>query len=150
MIGRPWALAVVGAVVLPLGVFAQGSIEAAAREVRRLEDDLTKALLERDVSALDRLWHDDLIFIARNGAQSTKSERIAGQGSSPRQPGETNVNDGVNVRIVGDTAITTVVSTWTFPSDSGPVPGRYRALHIWILDNGRWQLLAAQVAMLAQ
>ena len=149
MIGRRWVLALVGAVVLPLGAFAQVS-NGAAGEVRELEDDLTKALLERDVDALDRLWHDDLMFIATNGVQSTKSVRIAGQGRSPQQPGESNVNDDVTVRIVGDTAITTVASTWTFPSNSGPVPRRYRALHIWIRDDGRWQLLAAQVAMLAR
>jgi ketosteroid isomerase-like protein len=150
MIGRPWVLAFAWTIALPLCGLAQGSNEAAAREIRGLENELTTALLARDVGALDRLWHDDLTFISRSGVQSTKGQRIAAQSSSPRQPGETNVNDDVAVRIVGDTAIAIVLSTWTFPSSSGPVPGRYRALHIWIRDAGRWQLLAAQVAMLAQ
>jgi len=26
---------------------------------------------------------------------------------------------------------------------------RYRALHVWIREAGRWQLLAAQVALIA-
>src|SRR5688572_1564790 len=143
-------LVVIGMTLVPSTGFAQRSDEAAVQEIRRLEDELTKALLERDVTALDRLWHDDLLFIARNGTQSTKRERIAGQGESRRQPGESNVNDAVDVRIVDGAAIATVLSTWTFPSDSGPVPGRYRALHVWIRSDGRWQLLAAQVAVLAR
>jgi ketosteroid isomerase-like protein len=150
VISRISVLVVIGAVLVQLGGLAQNSAESAAQEVRRLEDELTKALLERDASALDRLWHDDLLFIARNGSQSTKGERIAGQGASRQQPGETNVNDDVAVRIIGDTAITTVGSTWTFPSDSGLIAGRYRALHVWVRSAGRWQLLAAQVAMLPQ
>jgi uncharacterized protein (TIGR02246 family) len=142
-----FALVVAGALLVPDGL-AQDSGDATTREVRRLEDELTKALLDRDASALDRLWHDDLLFIARDGSRFTKSERIAGQGASSRQPGETNVNDDIEVRVIGETAITTVVSTWTFPSDSGPMATRYRALHVWVLGSGRWQLLAAQVASL--
>ena len=148
MIRSTLALIAISLTAVPSGGSAQDLDERAEREIRRLEDELTQALLERDVSALERLWHEDLLFIARNGTQFTKSERIAGQAESRRRPGETNVNDNVDVRIVGGTAITTVLSTWTLPSDSGPVPGRYRALHVWVPNDGHWQLLAAQVAML--
>jgi ketosteroid isomerase-like protein len=139
---------VICALFIPSYSLAQEPDEAVVQEIRQLEGELTNALLERDAATLDRLWHDDLSFIARNGSQFTKSERIAGQAASRRQPGETNVNDAVTVRIIGDAAVTTVLSTWTFPSESGPVPGHYRALHVWVRDHGRWQLLAAQVAML--
>src|SRR5687767_6562433 len=128
MIRNTLALIAISLAAVPPSGAAQDFDERTAREIRRLEDELTKALLERDASALDRLWHEDLLFIAGNGTQFTKSERIAGQAESRRRPGETNVNDDVDVRIVGGTAITTVLSTWTFPSDSGPVHGRYRAL----------------------
>ena len=148
MIGRTQALVVVCIVLGQSVGVAQESDQAIAQEIRRLEDELTKALLERDVPTLERLWHDDLLFIARNGTQFTKAERIATQGESPKQPGENNVNDDVDVRVAGDSAIASVLSTWTFPSASGPLPGRYRALHVWVRSGGRWQLLAAQVAQL--
>jgi uncharacterized protein (TIGR02246 family) len=141
-------MALFSAAIIALSGLAQCSDEAAKQEVQQLEGELTKALLERDVSALDRLWHDDLVFIATSGARSTKRERIGMQGASRKQPGETNSNDDVDVRVFGDTAVATIVSTWTFPSSSGPVSGSYRALHVWVRDDGRWQLFAAQVAML--
>lgn len=133
---------------LSSNAWAQGT-DAAAQEVRQLEDALTQALVERDAAALDRLWHADLIFIGTNGAQTTKAERLAGQSTAaPRGP-EANTNDAVTVRIEGDTAIVTVLSTWTFATDP-PTMRHFRALHVWIRDDARWQLLAAQVAILPE
>ena len=118
-------------------------------EIRRLENDLSKALVERDVRALDRLWDDDLIFIARNGQTFTKAERIASnRNGDPQTPGETNTNDEIVVRLHENTAIVTVLSTWTTPTGRGSSSSRYKALHVWIRKNGRWQLAAAQVASL--
>jgi ketosteroid isomerase-like protein len=125
-------------------VFAQHGDDEIA-DLKELEARLTRALLERDTELLDRLWHDDLIFIARNGRQSTKGERLAAQRGSTAQPGETNTNDEVSVRMEGETAIVTVVSTWTMPA-AAVSTGRYRALHVWTRSAGAWQLLAAQVA----
>ena len=142
------AAALVVGILVQLSAPAQTSDDVVVEEIRRLEDDLTNALLERDVSALDRLWHNDLLFIARNGSQSTKRQRIAGLATSEPLAGETNVNDGVIVRVIGEAAFTIVDSTWTSASASGLVPGRYRALHVWARNDGRWQLLAAQVASL--
>jgi ketosteroid isomerase-like protein len=126
---------------------AAGASADTDAELQELEDELTRALFERDAATLDRLWHDDLIFIGTNGRQVTKAERLQGL-TTPPQPGESNVNDDVAVRALGETAVVTVLSTWTFPGDPKPSVGRYRALHVWVRDNGRWQLLAAQVARL--
>ena len=115
--------------------------------IRRLEDELSKALVERDVRALDRLWDKDLIFITRNGRAFTKGERIeSNRGAAPQKPGETNTNDEVIVRVQQNTAVVTVLSTWTTPTDHGSSSSRYRALHVWLRKNGSWRLVAAQVA----
>ena len=141
---------VFAAALLALGSQAQTGDDVAARELRRIEDELSEALVERDAETLDRLWHTDLIFIRLNGQQSNKEERLAGLATAgPRRDGETNQNDAVDVRIDGDTAVVTVVSTWTTPRDASVSVGRYRALHVWTREAGRWQLLAAQVALIA-
>lgn len=130
--------------------FAQTSDEQIAQEIRTLEDQLSAALVARDAAALDQLWHDDLVFIARNGSQTGKAERIAGQAASPPQAGESNTNDSVDVRVIGDAAVATVVSTWSFPGEQAPIVGRYRALHVWTREGGEWRLLAAQVASITE
>jgi ketosteroid isomerase-like protein len=139
------AAAIALIVVAATAAFAQSDEEDAA-EVRRLEDELSEALVARDVGALDRLWRDDLMFIARNGRQYTKAERLAGQADAPRADGESNVNDAVSVRILDDTAVATVESTWR---TAGGQETHYRALHVWVRENGSWRLLAAQVASIA-
>ena len=135
------------AAVLSLTASVSGQhVDPNVAELTRLEAKLTQALLDRDTQTLNRLWHDDLLFIARNGRQFSKTERLATQRAAPAQPGETNTNDEVTVRIEGETAIVTVVSTWTMPTSTSISTGRYRALHIWTRSLGDWQLLAAQVA----
>jgi hypothetical protein len=127
---------------------AHAQIEPSAAELRRLEDDLSRALVERDTAVLDRLWHEDLFFIGTNGRQFTKAERMAGvRAGAPRGAGETNTNDDVEVRFEDGVAIAVVTSTWTVPSAAVPV-GRYRALHVWTRVTGAWRLVAATVAVL--
>jgi ketosteroid isomerase-like protein len=119
-------------------------------QLRALEDELALALVERDKTALERLWHDDLIFIARNGQQSTRAERLANLDAAPQRRGETSRNDAVAVRIENGAAIVTVLSTWTMPTDEGTVSSRYSALHVWTRSGAAWQLIAAQVASLVE
>ena len=73
--------------LLPFGV--QSQQDAAVAVLRRLEPELSEALVERDAVALERLWHDDLTFIGTNGRQLTKAERLSGQRSGEgRRDGE--------------------------------------------------------------
>jgi ketosteroid isomerase-like protein len=140
-------LALLPSVLLPLCAAAQDDPDVAT--LRRLEAELSEALVERDAEALGRLWHDDLIFIGTNGRQFTKAERISGQRiAEGRRDGETNVNDEVAVRVDGDVATVIVTSTWTIPSGATATASRFRALHVWTRSSGEWQLLAAQVAAL--
>jgi ketosteroid isomerase-like protein len=133
--------------LLPCGV--QSQEDEATAMLRRLEAELSEALVERDAEALERLWHDDLVFIGTNGRQFTKAERLSGQRTAEgRRDGEMNVNDDVAVHIVGDLATVVVTSTWTIPSGGTVTASRFRALHVWTRSSGDWQLLAAQVAVL--
>jgi len=140
-------LALLPSVLLPLCAAAQDDPDVAT--LRRLEAELSEALVERDAEALERLWHEDLIFIGTNGRQFTKTERISGQRiAEGRRAGETNVNDEVAVHIDGNLATVVVTSTWTIPTNATATASRYRALHVWTRSGGEWQLLAAQVAAL--
>jgi uncharacterized protein (TIGR02246 family) len=139
--------------VLPLPAQPQAG-GGDSREIERLEEELERALALSDVQALERLWHDDLVFIGTNGRQFTKAERLAGLAAEPTPQRmaavEANTNDEVVVDIEGDTAIVTVTSTWTFPPSATVRSQRYHALHVWMRANGAWSLRAAQVARIAE
>ena len=133
--------------VLPFAAHAEEDPAVAA--LRGLEAQMSEALVERDAAALERLWHEDLVFIGTNGRQFTKAERLAGQRiAEGRRDGETNSNDDVVVRIEGDFATVVVTSTWTIPTAAALTASRFRALHVWKRASGEWRLLAAQVAAL--
>jgi ketosteroid isomerase-like protein len=122
------------------------------QEITRLEQQLTDALVRNDVSAVDRLWSEDLIFIGTDGKASTKARRLAGM-SAPASSGDAVVaatNDDVKVRLYGQTAVVTLLSTWKVHAGERDFSDRYMTTHIWTRQRGRWQLVAAHVSKVAQ
>src|SRR5215472_8889457 len=84
-----------------------------AQELVRLEQQLTDALVHNDDAAVERLWSDDLIFIGTDGKTSTKVKRLAGMSQAPSAATvAAATNDDVKVRLYGQTAIVTLLSTW--------------------------------------
>ena len=59
-----------------------------------------------------------------------------------------NRNDQVVVHIYGDTAVATVLSTWQMANAS--TGDQYQATHVWVKREGRWRMVAAQVAQRKQ
>ena len=110
--------ALVALVALPIDSVALEKTDAG--ELHALEARLSAALVEQDVETLAELWHDDLVFIGTNGRTSTKLERLAAQRPTTVPPGQSNINDEVTVRLIGDIAVVTVLSRWTAHTDSGP------------------------------
>ena len=48
----------------------------AEQQVKRLLDEYTQALLNKDTAALERIWADDLTFINPRGQRLTKQNRL--------------------------------------------------------------------------
>jgi len=111
-----------------------------------LERQLSEALVKQDAAILDRLWSNDLVFTFPNGKVSNKAERLAGQ-KPPDQPSQsTNLNDQVKVYLYGNTAVVTVLSTWRGKAGAQEYSDQYQATHVWVKQQGRWQLVAAHVS----
>jgi ketosteroid isomerase-like protein len=143
------ALVVLGAWLLPVQIAAQA--DAVVRELRQLEDRLSRALVELDVETVDRLFHPELVFIGTTGAVSTKDQRLSGMRTTTAAPGpDRNVNDELVITVRGQTAFVVVTSTWTYAGDAAPPAQRFRALHVWTRDDEQWRLRAAQVAVLRE
>jgi ketosteroid isomerase-like protein len=113
-----------------------------------LERQLSEALVREDAAVLDRLWSNDLVFTFPNGKVSNKAQRLAGQKpaapSSQSESGTT--NDEVKVYLYGNTAVVTVLSTWSGKANNQAYSSQFQATHVWAKQQGRWQLVAAHVS----
>src|SRR4030095_14578402 len=121
---------------------SQTSVE---RRLIELERELSDALVKEDAAVLDRLWSNDLIFTFPNGKVSSKAERLLGQKPSDQTSQSTNLNDQVKVYLYGNTAVVTVLSTWRGKAGAQEYSDQYQATHVWVKQQGRWQLVAAQI-----
>ena len=110
-----------------------------------LERQMSEALAREDAAVLNRLWSDDLVFTSPNGHMTNKTQRLAGQKPSAQSAQLANINDEVKVRVYGNTAVVTVLSTWKGKAGTQEFSDQYQATHVWVKQRGRWQLVAAHV-----
>ena len=110
-----------------------------------LERQLSEDLAKEDAAVLNRLWSDDLVFTSPNGHMTNKTQRLAGQKPSAQSAQLANINDEVKVRVYGNTAVVTVLSTWKGKAGTQEFSDQYQATHVWVKQRGRWQLVAAHV-----
>jgi hypothetical protein len=113
-----------------------------------LERQLSAALVREDAAVLDRLWSNDLIFTFPDGKVSNKAQRLAGQkpAAQPAQSDSETSNDEVKVHLYGNTAVVTVLSTWSGKENNQAYSSQFQATHVWAKQEGRWQLVAAHVS----
>ena len=119
-----------------------------------LEQKLTDALQRSDVDALAALWADDLVWIGLSGKASTKAEQLAGMktqaSASESAPAVVGVvNKDVKVRLYGESAVVTVLSTWTTRTVDGERASSYLATHVWHERGGQWRLVSAHISRVA-
>jgi len=118
---------------------------AVEAQLVELERQLSEALAKEDAAVLNRLWSDDLVFTSPNGHMTNKTQRLAGQKPSAPSAQLANINDEVKVRVYGNTAVVTVLSTWKGKAGTQEFSDQYQATHVWVKQRGKWQLVAAHV-----
>ena len=118
----------------------------AENQLIELERQLSTALVKQDPAVLDRLWSNDLVFTFPNGKVSNKAQRLAGQKPAAPSSESANTNDEVRVYLYGNTAVVTVLSTWSGKENNQAYSSQFQATHVWAKQQGRWQLVAAHVS----
>jgi ketosteroid isomerase-like protein len=146
-------LSILLTVVAATTAFAQSESKAASKrsvesQLIELERQLSAALVTEDVAVLDRLWSNDLVFTFPNGTVSNKAQRLAAQkpAAQPSQSESKTTNDEVRVLLFGNTAVVTVLSTWSGKENNQAYSSQFQSTHVWIKEKGRWQLVAAHVS----
>jgi len=135
-------------------LFAGAAAADTTADLVQLEQKLTDALQRSDVDAVAALWADDLVWIGLSGKRSSKAEQLAGMKAQATAPGSAPavvgvVNKDVNVRVYGETAVVTVVSTWTMRTADGQRTSDYLATHVWNERAGQWRLVSAHISRVA-
>src|SRR2546425_187687 len=127
---------------------AAPSKRSAEVQLIELERQMSAALVREDAAVLNRLWSNDLIFTFPNGKVSNKAQRLAGQKpAAPSSQSESETtNDEVKVYLYGNTAVVTVLSTWKNKTNNQEYSSQFQATHVWVKQEGRWQLVAAHVS----
>lgn len=122
-------------------------VGTAEREIVRLEAALRAAQLAADVTALDDLIADELLFTGPDGRLGTKAADLAAHASGAvrfrvHEPEE------LRVRAVGERVrVVALQARLTVEVNGAPVSGVYRYTRVWAReDGGSWRVVAGHVS----
>ncbi len=99
-------------------------------EIIEIENQLIEAIKTSDVNSLDRVLHDDLLFIAPNGQVVTKEMDLASHRSGQMQV-EQLIAHFESTKIIGDNAIVVVVYNTKGKMLGTSIEGQFRYIRVW-------------------
>jgi len=120
-----------------------GSPSAAVDAVTAAELARFKAQTSGDRQALDALLGDDLIYTHSNAQVDSKATYVGSMRSGALTYKTIEPRD-MKVRVFGNTAIITAAAHITAVSNGQPVDNQLRYTDVWVLRDGRWQMVSWQ------
>jgi ketosteroid isomerase-like protein len=113
-------------------------------ELLKLEKEFEQAIIKNDAEAIGRFLADDWIIIGPDGGIIDKS-RFLGVIKSGALTHETMESDDIRVRIYGDTAVVTGLTTTKGKYSGQDFTTQERATDVFVKQNGRWQCVLSQL-----
>ena len=105
-------------------------------EVMRLEKEFTQAILKNDAEAVGRFLADDWIIVDPDGGTIDRARFLAVIQSGALTH-ETMESDDTRVRIYGNTAIVTALTTTKGKFNGQPFTTHERATDVFVKENGQ-------------
>jgi ketosteroid isomerase-like protein len=133
-------------------------VSQAEREIRELEAQFARAVVEGDREFYERVLAEDFTHTSHSGVFKTRAEFMAedkfgkkdNSGSGRTRYDAYDVDD-LAVRVYGDTAVVTGRTSPRGRTALGqPISGQYRYLRVWVKRQGRWQAVAFEGTRIAQ
>jgi uncharacterized protein (TIGR02246 family) len=109
--------------------------------IRKLDSERIQAQIHADAAALERIYADDFIGVGPSGTVRTKSQVISDFTSGDLKFQSITIDD-VQVRVYGNAAVETGLSTMSGQDKGKTVPRDTRFTRVWIKQQGRWRLVA--------
>ena len=127
-------------VVAGLGLAADKSADA----VKAAEKAWASATATDNEAVLKQVLADDLTYTHSTGDTDTKAVFMDNLKTGVRKYHKV-THEGMDVRMYGNTAVVTATAQIETSQKGGPVnPAHLRFIHLWVLKNGHWQLVAHQ------
>ena len=115
--------------------------DSVEQAIRQLDTERIQAQIGADATALDRIYADDFIGIGPSGTVRTKPQVIS-DFTSGNLKFQSITTDEVQVRVYGNTAVETGLSTMIGLDKGKAVPRDNRFTRVWVKQQGRWRLVA--------
>jgi ketosteroid isomerase-like protein len=130
------------AMVTPL--LAQNRSIGMQEEILKLEKEFGQAMIKNDVEAIGRILADDWIIIDPDGGVIDRS-RFLSVIRSGALSHEAMDSDDIRVRIYGNTATVTALTTSKGKFMGQEFTTQERATDVFVMENGRWQCVLSQL-----
>jgi uncharacterized protein (TIGR02246 family) len=117
--------------------------QAAEKEIRQIEEELRKAVVNGDAATFDRVLSDDYTTTNVNGLVRTRAQLIADVKAGVAKT-ESLTLDDIKVRVYGDVAVLTAERTARSSLRGTDTSGRQRMIRVLVKKQGRWQPVAMQ------
>ena len=134
--------------------FAQQQQSARTRDaastgqaVQQQDQERIRAQITADTIALRRIYADDFLGIGPTGVVRNKAEVIA-DFTTHALTYQSITTAEVRVRVYGNTAVETGRSTMVGQDKGKDVPRENRFTRVWVMTDGRWQLVANHYSLM--
>lgn len=122
---------------------AAGTPVTDERQILALEEAWVRALETEDRAALERIVASDFTFIEPDGSLLNRNAYLADRANNPAEIHAFEGSEMI-VRILGDTALVTGLSTIDESLAGKRYKYKLRWKELWVKRRGSWQVLAGQ------
>jgi uncharacterized protein (TIGR02246 family) len=109
----------------------------------KIEHDILAALLKKDASGFAQHFADDAVLVTPDGTPQTKAQIIADVKSGDLVVESSQISD-LKVRVFGDAAVVTYITTDKGKYKGTDIGGRYRWTDVFARQGGAWKIVAGQ------
>jgi uncharacterized protein (TIGR02246 family) len=129
--------------------FLMGAEPKTVDAVKAADKAWAAASVKADESALTRLLAPDLQYIHSNADIDTRASFMANMKNGVRAYQRLD-HEGMDVRLYGNTAVLTATAQVVTATKGQAAPvAHLRFIHVWVYQQGRWQMVAHQSLRLA-
>ena len=139
----------IAVVAFSVAAIVSGQEQGAVRDprniveqvIKKLDNERIQAQIHADVAALKRIYADDFIGVGPSGTVRTEPQVISDFTSGDLKF-QSITTDDVRVRVYGNTAVETGLSTMDGQDKGKAVPRDTRFTRVWVKEHGSWRLVA--------
>jgi ketosteroid isomerase-like protein len=113
----------------------------ASAELMKIENEMLAALLKKDTATFGKHFADDAVLTTPDGAMATKAQ-LLGDVKSGALVIETSTMSDMKVKVHGDAAVVTYITTDKGKYKGQDISGRFRWTDVFVRQGGAWRLVA--------